>query len=178
MAIPPLLAFVMIVAPLSQSLYYGAIISGLWKDPLMAHFRDYGAEHRVYPLCRFLEWTGLAAISGGLFSGDALAPYSYIGATFAPLAFFVVAILAFIGDFIVRRHPDLREALPRWYFELLRNATRQERRFIGFAWLRIPRRMRWRLNGDQAAFRTWADTVRITVIYGAYDPNNPWTMWG
>lgn len=86
--------------------------------------------------------------------------------------------MAFISDFIVRRHPDLREALPRWYFELLRNATRQERRFIGFAWLRIPRRMRWRLNGDQAAFRTWADTVRITVIYGAYDPNNPWTMWG
>jgi len=178
MSIPPLLSLVFVVAPLILAVYYGAMISGLWKGPLMARFRGYGDEQRIYPLCRFLEWSGLAAIIGGLFSGEVITPFSYIGATFAPLVFFVLALMAFGADALVRQHPDLRESLPRWYFELLRTATRQERRFIGFAWLRIPRRMRWRLNGDQAAFQTWADTVRITVIYGAYDPNNPWTTWG
>jgi len=178
MSIPPLLVFLMVVGPALLAVYYGAIISGLCKDPLMARFRGYGSERRVYPLCRFLEWGGLAALTGGLFSGAVISPLSYIGATFAPLAFFVLALMAFTADFFVRRHPDLRESLPRWYFELLRTATRQERRFIGFAWLKIPRRMRWRLNGDQEAFRTWADIVRITVIYGAYDPNNPWSTWG
>lgn len=178
MSIPPLLVFIFVVVPVSFTVYYGALISGLWKDPLMARFRNYGDERRVYPLCRFLEWAALAAFMGGLFSGDALSPYTYTGATFAPLTFFVLMFMALVTDIIVRRHPDLRESLPRWYFELLRTATRQERRFIGFAWLRLPRRLRWRLNGDQAAFRTWADTVRITVIYGAYDPNNPWTTWG
>lgn len=178
MPIPPLLSILFVVAPFFLTVYYGAMISGLWKDPLMARFRGYGDEKRIYPLCRFLEWGGLAAIAGSLFSGEVIGPFSYVGATFAPLVFFVLALMAFSADVLVRNHSDLRESLPRWYFDLLRTATRQERRFIGFAWLRIPRRMRWRLNGDQAAFRTWADTVRITVIYGAYDPNNPWITWG
>jgi hypothetical protein len=67
--------------------------------------------------------------------------------------------------------------LPRWYFDLLRRATRQERRHIAYAWLRIPHKMRWRLNGDQASFHVWADTVRITVFYGARDPDDPWELW-
>lgn len=178
MSVPPLLIFLFVVVPVCFTVYYGALVSGLWKDPLMARFRGYGDERRIYPLCRLLDWIALTAFVGGMFSGDVLSPYSYTAATFAPLTFFVLMTMALVADIIVRRHPDLRASLPRWYFELLHNATRQERRFIGFAWLRLPRRLRWRLNGDQAAFRTWADTVRITVIYGAYDPNNPWTTWG
>jgi hypothetical protein len=37
--------------------------------------------------------------------------------------------------------------------------------------------MRWRLNSDQKAFGTWADTVRMTVTYGARDPDDPWVTW-
>ena len=48
---------------------------------------------------------------------------------------------------------------------------------MAFAWLRIPRRMRWRLNGDQKAFEVWVELLRLTVIYGAFDPNSPWDVW-
>jgi hypothetical protein len=37
--------------------------------------------------------------------------------------------------------------------------------------------MRWRFNGDGQAFAVWTDTVRITAIYGARDPDDPWATW-
>jgi hypothetical protein len=106
-----------------------------------------------------------------------LATMLIMSTSFAPLSFTVMALMAFIGYLITRRYVYLRELLPHWYFTLLRNATRQERRLLAFAWLRIPRRMRWHLNGDQAAFEVWADMVRMSVIYGARDPDDPWVLW-
>ncbi len=157
--------------------YYGAILSGLYKDPLMAQFRTYGEEHRPFLINRFLEIIGgwcilMAIVVRIIIAGSALARSS-----FAPLTFLVIAVMAFTADIIVRRRPAIREAFPRWYYDLLHVATRQERRFIGWAWLRIPRKMRWRLNGDQAAFRVWSDMVRITVVYGARERDDPWSMW-
>ena len=98
--------------------------------------------------------------------------------SFAPVIFVVFAFMAFGASLLARQKPVIRESLPRWYFELLRTTTRQERRTLGYAWLRIPWRLRWRLNGDQVAFGVWVDMVRLTVIYGAHDPNNPWELWG
>jgi len=156
--------------------YYAAIVSGLYKDPLMGRFRQYGAERPVYPFCRFLSALGTWSL---LFATllDALTVRSLSSEVFAPAIFLMLAILAWIGSVIVQHRPDWREALPRWYFNLLRCATRQERRHIAFAWLRLPRAMRWRFNGDGQAFAVWTDTVRITAIYGARDPDDPWATW-
>lgn len=162
----------------AASLYYAAIISGLYKDPLMARFRVYGEERRPYPACRFLEAFGIWCIVMGLLVRELTARTTLFQSSFASLSFFVLAFMTLGSSVVVRRKPFLRESLPRWYFTLLRDATRQERRFIGYAWLRIPRKMRWRLNGDQAAFHVWADMVRITVVYGARDPDDPWVLWG
>jgi hypothetical protein len=157
-------------------LYYAAIVSGLYKDPLLARFRAYGKEQHHYPLCRLLD----------IFSAWCLMMASMLDALTAhtrrtnssSAALFLIMGLSALGTSVSARHkPVLREALPRWYFTLLRTANRHERRRIAFAWLRIPRRMRWRLNGDQKAFGTWADTVRMTVTYGARDPDDPWVTW-
>lgn len=158
-------------------LYYVALVGGWYKDPMMERFRMYGAERRPYPLCRLLDVWGWWSLMIASMLDSLVQANNFTEIEYAPVIFLAMTLLAWGGSTLVRSRPALREALPRWYFDLLRTATRQERRFIGYAWLRIPRKMRWRLNGDQAAFRTWADMVRITVTYGAYDPANPWNRW-
>ncbi len=147
--------------------YYGAIVVGVYKEPLIARFRSYGDERRPAPLCRFLDalgWWSLLMTS----LTDALVRSMASGLAAAlPALFLVLMLFAFGTSLAARRRPELGQALPRWYADLVAITSREERRFIGYAWLRIPRRMRWRLSGDQAAFRTWADMVRISVIYGA-----------
>jgi hypothetical protein len=168
-------AFLTVVAT-GVLIYYSAVVSGLYKDSLLARFRVYGKEQRHYPLCRFLGvlgWWSLMMAS----MVDALTVRTRDANASAPAVFLMTGLLALTGSLVARQKPALRESLPRWYFTLLRTADRNERRRIAFAWLRIPRRMRWRLNGDQKAFGTWTDTVRITVTYGARDPDDPWATW-
>lgn len=157
-----------------------AIAAGLYKDPLMAHFRRYGPEEderRFTPLVTLLALAGGWCISGTIVLG-ALSRYGALVGTNSPKTILIVlAFMGFGSALLVNRQPFLRESLPVWYYELLHSATREERRFIAFAWLRIPRKMRWRLSGDQHAFNVWADMVRIAFIYGAYDPNSTWDRW-
>jgi hypothetical protein len=148
----------------------------IYKDPMLSRFRMYGAERRYYPFCRFLALLGAWGLMVASML-DALTIRTRHTNSFAPAIFLALAIMALAASLAARQIPALREALPRWYFALLRTANRHERRRIAFAWLRIPRKMRWRLNGDQRAFMTWADTVRITVTYGARDPDDPWSLW-
>jgi hypothetical protein len=157
-------------------LYYAAIVSGLYKDPLLARFRAYGKERYPYPLCRLLDVLGVWCLMMASML-DALTVHTHRTNSAAAGLFLVMSVMALGASMTARHKPALREALPRWYFTLLRTADRHERRRIAFAWLRIPRRMRWRLNGDQKAFGTWADTVRMTVTYGARDPDDPWATW-
>jgi len=159
------------------TLYYGAVLGGIYKDPLMSRFRQYGEERRPYPVCRFLEVACVFCFLLGLMVRIVTSQSVVFQDSLAPLSLWVLAGMLLASSLFIRRRPVLRESLPRWYYELVKVATRQERRFLGFAWLRIPRKMRWRLNGDQAAFKVWADMVRITVIYGARDPDDPWALW-
>jgi hypothetical protein len=157
-------------------LYHGAIVFGLVKGPLMSRFRWYGPEKRYYPLCRFLEM--LAAWSLMVSSMvDALTSRHRATWLYAPLLFFTLSILALMGSLIIRQSARLRESLPLWYADLMQTTNRQERRQLAFAWLRIPSRMRLRLSGDTASFQVWVELVRLTVHYGARDPNNPWDRW-
>ena len=161
----------------SVTVYYGAIVSGWYKDPLMHRFRQYGQENPPCPVGRFLDMMGLSSmLLAIMFSGVSRSGILGSG-KFMPLLMWMLMFVFWSGSLLVRRYPILSQSLPRWYFHLLQTSSRQERRFIGWAWLRIPRKMRWRLNGDQASFRVWADMVRITVIYGAREANDPWSRW-
>jgi hypothetical protein len=147
--------------------YYWAVIGGLYKDTMMSHFRHYGEEHRAYPLVRFL--VSLSALC--LFLAIWI-PGLLITSVLTALS------IALIGaTYVISRVDWLRGSLPRWYFSLLQETTREERRAIAYAWLRLPFRTRLRLNGDSYAFRVFIDEVRMTVIYGARDPDDPWVAW-
>lgn len=147
--------------------YYGAILLGFYKDSMMAHFREYGEERRVYPLARFLLALGLFCL--------VLSPLLPGGMT--GLIFTALALIIIVSSYAVTRVEPLQASLPRWYYRLLRELTREERRAIAYAWLRLPLRTRLRLNGDDHAFWIFIDEVRLTVIYGARDPDDPWAAW-
>jgi len=157
-----------------------AIVGGIYKDPLLARFRRYGPEEderRFTPLVVLLALSGAWCISG-ITVLRSLSRYGALVSTNSPTTILVVlAFMAFGAAVFVNNQGYLREALPVWYYQMLQTATREERRFIAYAWLRLPRRMRWRLSGDQRAFGVWADMVRIAFIYGAYDPNSTWDRW-
>jgi hypothetical protein len=161
----------------AATLYYGAIVGGWYKNPLMGRFRRYGREERPSPLGRFFDLLGLSGLLFTLMTDSLRQSSALASAEYLPAVLLVFTVAAWSGSVAVRANADLSTSLPRWYFDLVRTASRQERRFIGWAWLRIPTRMRWRLNGDQASFQVWADMVRITVIYGARDPDDPWGKW-
>ncbi len=147
--------------------YYGAILLGVYKDSLMALFRIYGEERIVYPLARFLLALGLLCLIL-----IPLIPGRMTGGILVALGSLVLAF-----SFATTRVPVLRDALPRWYYALLQETDRQERRAIAYAWMRLPLRTRLRLNGDSYAFAIFVDEVRLTVVYGARDPNDPWETW-
>ncbi len=159
------------------TLFHAAIAGGLYKEPLLAEFRRYGEEPRIYPPVNLLLAAGFSAFTLVLIVPLLLAQNSFFARLVPGVVFVVLAVIFFGAAAFVYRHPTLRTALPLWYAELLENASRQERRHIGWAWLRLPRLMRLRLNGDNKAFAVWADMVRLTVIYGAYDPDSPWHRW-
>jgi glycerol uptake facilitator-like aquaporin len=176
--IPVLILLLAFIAPAIASFYYGAIVSGVYKDPLMARFRVYGDEQRPPFLSRFLVAVGAWLLVFSVMITVLFIPTpTHRSANPTPVAFSVLAFMVLTGSAIAYFHPTLRELLPRWYFDLLRTTTRQERRRIAYAWLRLPARLRWRLNGNPAAFRVWVELVLLTVIYGAHDPDSPWDVW-
>lgn len=161
----------------SYTLYHAAIAGGLYKEPLLAEFRKYGTEPVIYPICNVLLSAGLCCLTLMLVTPIIVASGSFI-ARLLPGAILSVLGLILIGTSIfLYQQPTLRIMLPPWYAALLKESTRQERRQIGWAWLRLPLKMRLRLNGDNKAFDVWVELVRLTVIYGAYDPNSPWHRW-
>ena len=147
--------------------YYWAIIGGLYKDAMMGNFRRYGEERPMYPLVRFMVALSALCLFLAIWISDVLLT-SVLTA---------LCILLIGGAYVVSRMDRLRASLPRWYFSLLQETTRQERRAIAYAWLRLPLRTRLRLNGDSYAFRVFIDEIRLTVIYGARDPDDPWVAW-
>ncbi|MBN2471304.1 MAG: hypothetical protein JXN59_11310 [Anaerolineae bacterium] len=147
--------------------YYGAILLGIYKDSLMALFRRYGEEPPVNALARFLLALGLLLL--------VLVPLMGGGMTGTVLT--TAAFLCLAASFAATRISLLRDTLPRWYYSLLQVTNRQERRAIAYAWMRLPLRTRLRLNGDNYAFHIFVDEIRLTVVYGARDPDDPWGMW-
>ncbi len=159
------------------AIYYAVILSGLYKDPLMARLRQYGEEDSHSILTNMLVSAGVCSLLTATLIPAYTLPTSYVRRTFPPWMFVCVALALFGMAIFVQQRPALRDALPRWYWELLQCCSRQERRQIAYAWMRIPRGMRLRLSGDQKSFQVWAELVRLTVIYGAHDPDSPWDRW-
>jgi len=158
-------------------IYYGAVVFGIYKDPVMARFRMYGPDRPFRPLCRFLDMLGFWSLLMSSLLDSITAIQRTASNLYAPVIFMALMIMAFSLSLLARRFPSIGQEVPPWFGDLMRETTRQERRQIAFAWLRIPFKMRWRLNADQASFRVWVELVRLTVVYGAREPNDPWAIW-
>lgn len=176
-SIPNIMLWAGTLSTSAATVYFGAVLTGFYKEPLMARFRRYGEERRPAPAISFAVSLGIWAIMMAMIMRVLTQQILLLQNTLLPLIFSILALMAFGAAIAMNHFESLRVMLPRWYFDLLLIASREERRLIAYAWLRLPRKMRWRLNGDQAAFRVWADMVRITVIYGARDPDDPWAQW-
>jgi hypothetical protein len=159
--------WLLVVVLLGATLYYGAILLGLYKDSLMSHFRRYGEENRIYPLPRFVMSLGALV--------TVLAPM--VGGSITSAVLITLGLLVIVASSLISRIPMLQAVLPGWYYNLLKITTREDRRAIAYAWMRLPLRTRLRLNGDSYAFQVFVDEVRMTVIYGARDPDDPWAAW-
>lgn len=159
------------------TLYYMAIAGGLVKDPLLDYFRRYGDAEPAHPLVSLLFFAAIFCFSLVMTVPYIFLPGSFLASLLSRFIFVALGLFFIAGTAVAYAKPRLRTALPLWYAQLVVNASRQERRHMGWAWLRLPRRMRWRLNGDQRAFHVWADMVRLTSIYGAFDKDSPWHKW-
>jgi hypothetical protein len=175
--LPPFLLWITLLSLGMATFYYGAIVSGLYKNSMMAHLRKYGEERIAHPICRFLNVLGACLLAMAVTIPTVFDPTTYTYRLLPPVVFVVLAFLAFGSSLAANQNESFRDGLPFWYHDLMVNTSRQERRHIAYAWLRIPRQMRWRFNADQKAFRAWAELVRLTVIYGAFDPDSAWDLW-
>ena len=56
---------------------------------------------------------------------------------------------------------------PRWYSELNDRTTREERRRLGYMWLRLPISLKMVYDTNDHAFFQWVDLVLVaTAPYG------------
>lgn len=134
------------------------IVLGRYKDPVMASFQVYGDESRYSPLLSLIFWV-----------------YAFIAYHLIlwRSADFVAYVLVFLGFFLayftwVNRDwvPTYRAQLgmmPRWYARLLDRTSRDERRRIGYLWLRLPLRTRLLYSVNDTLFDHWVDLVLLTL---------------
>ena len=109
----PIALWLLLFAAGAATVYYAAVTSGLYKDSLLAQFRQYGDERRVYPLCRFLYAAGTTALSVALLIPAWWGSQSYLRRMFPPIFFLTLMLIAWGSSIIIYRRPEWREALPR-----------------------------------------------------------------
>jgi hypothetical protein len=139
------------------------IFLGLYKDPILWTFEQYGPDERVpLPLITLLMWVGAFIIGIGFWIS-----------TYLPLPFPLVTLgmgmvtISLVGLYyysVIWRPYYHFVRLPRWHHELLERTTRYERRRIAYMWLHLPWRLRLLYNSSDQAFLIWADFVIMGTI--------------
>jgi hypothetical protein len=160
MMIIAMLLFVFTVVGLLRS---GLIVMGLYKNPILASFEQYGPqEYLPLPLLTLLIWTGGFLIAVGIWVS------LYVPVPM-PLVTLGIILAAIAGGFhynyaMVWKWYYRVIRLPRWHHELLERTTRYERRRIAYMWLHLPLRLRLLYNSSDQAFFIWADFVIMGTI--------------
>lgn len=134
------------------------ITAGVYKEPVLAAFQQYGDEVPVSPLLETLLWGGLL----GYMFFVALVPSSF-------LILFGVVLVVFFGSFYwqvkdrIMSYPEIFLQYPRWYREIIDYTSREERRKLSYMWLALPLRTRLLYNTRQDAFHKWVELVMLSV---------------
>jgi len=137
---------------------YALVVTGAYKDPILASFQHYGEEQIFSPPVALVVWaTVLIYIS----------LYWY----FNPSLVFGIGLMAVIplgalhGIFrqMLHTHKDFLRQYPQWAYEIIQMTDREERRRIAFMWLALPTSTRMIYNANNHHFRQWVEQVLLTV---------------
>jgi hypothetical protein len=139
------------------------ILIGLYKDPILRLFEDYGPEEKLYlPALPILAWGSVVIFAGGLWASR------FTGLSFS-LSCLGVIMLVTVGlgynnyETAQKLHFTLLK-YPRWYHDLRERTSRYERRRIAYMWLHLPARLRLTYNSSDKLFFTWADFVILGTV--------------
>lgn len=134
------------------------IVAGLYKQPILERFENYGDERIFSPLLGVIFW------------GVAFMFYFLI----VIMRFDILILLLLILSLpfvifheriihMVRDYPQVFMMYPRWYRSLIDHTSREERRRIAYLWLRLPYRTRLLYNTRDEYFQHWVDLVLMTI---------------
>jgi hypothetical protein len=139
------------------------IVFGLYKDPILWSFEQYGPDERLpLPLATLLIWIGAFIVALGAWMSTYFPlPMPLVG---FGVAIIVMGGLCFYGYTNVWKWYYRVIRLPRWHHELLSRTTRYERRRIAYMWLHLPWRLRLLYNSSDSSFFIWADFVIMGTI--------------
>lgn len=135
------------------------IVIGVHKDPILRSFEKYGEESRYSPFIVMLIWAYV------------FIAYHMVIFVPSPGLFIITLVLSAVfingmfinpSSFLFRLRPFF-DRFPRWYVELSRRTTREERRRIAYLWLRLPLRTRVLYNTHDFYFFKWADLVLLSI---------------
>jgi hypothetical protein len=139
------------------------IVFGLYKDPILWSFEQYGPDERLpLPLATLIGWIGALVVLLGVWMSMYFPlpmPLVTIGA-----GIIFAAGLCFYNYMYIYKWYYRVIGLPRWHHELLSRTTRYERRRIAYMWLHLPWRLRLLYNSSNASFFIWADFVIMGTI--------------
>ena len=139
------------------------IFLGLYKDPILWTFEQYGPDERLpLPLLTLLIWVGTFIVLMGVGASTYVRlPFPLIG---LGIGLFVIALVGMYYYSVIWKTYYSVVRLPRWHHDLLERTTRYERRRIAYMWLHLPWRLRLLYNSSDQAFRIWVDFVIMGTI--------------
>jgi hypothetical protein len=134
------------------------IIVGVYKDPVLASFEKYGAEVIYSPLLNLVAWVGFFLYLSlfWLIQTEIVLGLGLL--LLVPAA----AFREHFRDTLIQRHEWFR-VLPRWYYDLVLQTDREERRRIAYLWLYLPMRTRMLYNAHNDLFGQWVEQVLMTI---------------
>ncbi len=135
------------------------VVSGTYKDPVLASFERYGEEERIFsPPISLLIW-------GACFAYVSL--YWYISGSIAmALGIFTVILVGSlhkVASDLLHKYKDFFRKYPPWYDEIIQMTDREERRRIAYMWLFLPAKTRMVYNTNNVLFKQWVEQVLLTV---------------
>ena len=135
------------------------VMSGMYKDPVLASFEHFGEEEPVFsPVFNIFVW-GASVVYLLLFLYFPAGMLITIGVIIAvPIYSFRYEVTQFVKN---QQSPS--RMFPLWYGDLVDRTTRQERRRIAYMWLRLPARTRIIYNTSTPYFMHWVDQVLLTI---------------
>lgn len=134
------------------------IVAGVYKDPVLASFEKYGAEVIYSPLLNLLMWVGIFLYLSLFW----LIPSEIVLGLGLLLLIPVAVFREHFRDTLIQRHEWFR-VLPRWYYDLVLQTDREERRRIAYLWLYLPVRTRMLYNAHHDLFGQWVEQVLMTI---------------